>query len=138
MNSLQPKLSKIVLTLLCGSVILAAGCSSKPQTGTVTGTVKYDGKPYSNAGVMFLSLETGNGSGGDIQPDGSYSQADPIVVGTYTVYLAPKAPDLKPGEQPPAAYMDKTVPEKYWSEASSDIKIDVKEGPNVVPLDIKR
>lgn len=135
----QSKLSKILLAMLfCGSVVLASGCSNEPPKGTVSGTVTFEGKPYSNAGVMFISLETGNGSGGDIKPDGSYALADPIPVGTYSVYFAPKAVELAPGAQPPPAYMDKTIPEKYWGEGSTDIKIDVKEGPNVVPIDITR
>lgn len=140
MKSQNSKLSKILLAMLCGSVVMACGCSNKPPTGTVTGTVTFEGEPYSNAGIMFLSLETGNGSGSKINPDGSYALADPIPVGTYSVYLAPKEDEEGPTsiDQPVPVYMDKTIPAEYWSESTTKIKFDVKEGPNVFPVDIKR
>jgi hypothetical protein len=104
--------------------------------GTVQGTVTLDGAPYADAAVIFLSMETGQGASGDIQSGGTFSLSDPLPVGTYTVYLAPKA--VAETDQPSPVTMDRTVPEKYWNEAASDIKIDIQEGPNAVTVELKK
>jgi len=46
--------------ILCGNVCLISGCSGPgdtPDMGTVTGTVKMDGKPLSNALITFVPLD---------------------------------------------------------------------------------
>lgn len=122
--------------LLSAVLALTVGCSGGQPMGTVKGTVTANGKPYSNAGIMFISLETGNGSGGDINPDGTFSLPDAIPVGTYSVYLAPLAVEGDVDAPPVPVHVDKSIPSKYWSESTTDIKIDVKEGANDVPVEL--
>lgn len=87
---------------------------------------------------MFVSLENGQGSGSDLQADGSFQLPDPLPVGSYTVYFAPKSIAVEDATAVPIPMqMDRSVPQKYWSESSSDIKVDVKEGENVVPVEAK-
>ncbi|MGM0486164.1 MAG: carboxypeptidase-like regulatory domain-containing protein [Planctomycetota bacterium] len=125
-------ISQSVLLLL---VLVLAGCGESTPTGTVKGEVTLDGEPYSNAAVVLMSMETGQGGSVDIQPDGTFALQDPIPVGTYTVYLAPKAADNETEEAAPVK-IDTAVPDKYWSEMS-DIQIEVNEGKNdvTVPLE---
>ncbi|AMV32492.1 hypothetical protein VN12_10230 [Pirellula sp. SH-Sr6A] len=116
----------------------AVGCSNPNPVGTVKGTATVKGKPYNKAAVMFVSLETGHGASGDLDDQGNYQLSDPIPVGQYTVYFAPKS--IAPEDAtaaPLPMHMDKAVPDKYWSESSSDIKVDVKEGSNDIPVEIK-
>ena len=125
-------------SILLIAAVAFCGCSPANPVGTVKGTATLKGKPYNDAAIMFVSLEKGLGSGGDLQTDGSFALTDPLPVGSYVVYLAPKSiPAEEASAAPVPMHMDKTVPSKYWSEASSDIKVDVKEGENVIPIDIK-
>lgn len=127
-----------ILIALLSCTVLLTGCAPDNPVGTVKGTASVKGKPYGDAAVMFISLEKGVGSGGDLNTDGSFSLTEPLPVGQYTVYFAPKsvaAEDLSAAPVP--MHMDKSVPSKYWSESSSDIKVDVKEGENVVPIEVK-
>ncbi len=123
---------------LLGLLLITAGCSKGNPTGTVSGTVTVKGKAYTDASVMFVSLTTGHGAGGDIDGSGKYKLSDPIPVGQYTAYFAPKSIPPDQGTAAPVpVHMDKAVAQKYWSESSSDLKFDVKEGPNDIAIEIK-
>jgi len=126
-----------LLLLSAGLAIgICAGCGSSKSTGTVKGSVTLGGAPYADAAVVFLSMDTGQGSSVDIQSGGSFELPEPIPTGTYTVYLAPKAAEA--GDQPKPVSIDQAVPDKYWNEAASDIKIEVKEGENSVTVELKK
>lgn len=128
----------ITLLVSCCISLALVGCSNPNPVGTVKGTATVKGKPYSKAAVMFVSLETGHGASGDLDAEGKFQLSDPLPVGKYTVYFAPKS--IAPEDAtaaPIPMQMDKVVPDKYWSESSSDIKVDVKEGANEVPVEIK-
>lgn len=121
----------VVIVMLAVTSLTLTGCGgrrSKPK-GTVEGKVTFQGQPYSNASIVFLSPDTGQGDSVNIQPDGSFRLSRPIEVGTYVVYLAPRADD-DPMAEPKPVSIDKTVPDKYWSEATSDIRVEVKTGNN--------
>jgi hypothetical protein len=67
--SLNHRLTRALILLCVG--LLAGGCG--PSTGTVTGKVRYNGKPLSSGSVSFLP-ESGKGSfGARIKEDGSYT-----------------------------------------------------------------
>ncbi len=81
-----------------------------------------------------MNLTSGDHGKAPIQTDGTFRIGKELPVGEYTVYLAPKSTGSgeKDDGQPQAVTMDTSVPDKYWNEASSDIKIEVKEGKNDV------
>ncbi|MBC8873920.1 MAG: carboxypeptidase regulatory-like domain-containing protein [Planctomycetes bacterium] len=119
------------------SSVVFVGCGKSTPEGTVQGKVTLDDAPYADATVVFLSLETGQAGSADIQSDGTFRVEAPLPVGTYVVYLAPKA-DEDMGEQPKPETIDQTVPDKYWDEGASDIKIEIHEGENDVPVPLKK
>ena len=128
-----PWLVVVVASLLS---VVFVGCSKSTPAGTVQGKVILNDAPYANAAVVFLSLETGQAGSADIQSDGTFRIETPLPVGTYTVYLAPKAGE-DTEEEPKPEILDEAVPDKYWNESSSDIEIEISEGDNdvTVPLE---
>jgi hypothetical protein len=121
--------------LLCLVPVALIGCSSEKPLGKVQGSVTLDGAPYADAAVVFLSMDTGQGASGDIQSGGSFQLSEPLPLGSYTVYLAPKT--VAESDQPTPVTIDQKVPEKYWNEAASDIKIEIQEGANTVNVELK-
>ncbi len=119
--------------------MLAAGCEKSVPTGKVKGKVLLDDAPYADAAVVFLSPTTGQAASADIGPDGTFQMKEPMQVGTYTVYLAPKSESAGAGaEEPTAVSVDQAVPDKYWNEASSDISIEIEEGENNVTVPLEK
>lgn len=117
-----------------------AGCGGpKAPTGTVEGKVLLNDAPYEDAAVVFYSPKTGPVGTADIQPGGAFKIDKPVPVGKYTVYLAPKTAAAAEGSDPPKPVtMDKTVPEKYWNEATSDAAVEVNEGKNAVTVKLSK
>ena len=122
--------------LLAFTSLIAFGCSKPEPVGTVSGKVTLGDAPYTNADLVFLSLETGQGGTAEIQSDGSFQVSEPLAVGKYKVYLAPKLSQAT-GEAQPVT-IDQSVPDKYWNEASSDISVTVKEGENDVQVSLQK
>jgi hypothetical protein len=102
----------------------------------VHGKVLLNDAPYSDASVVFTCLDTGRGGVAPIQADGTFRIATPLPIGTYKVYLEPKAIEDE-GEQPTPVYMSDEIPAKYQNETSSDISIEVVEGDNDVTVPLK-
>lgn len=128
-----------------GTLVLVAGCDSAEPTGTVSGTVSVDGKAFSNAAVVFFNTVSGQGGTANIEKDGRYAISNPLPTGEYVVYMAPRIAEVdvsgqavsEPGTEGPIAMTaDRAVPDKYWNEASSDIRATVNAGANEVPVDL--
>ncbi len=125
--------TSILLALTCVAI---AGCGKSTPVGTVSGKVTLNDAPYVNADLVFLSLETGQGGTAQIQSDGSFKMTDPLPVGTYKVYLAPKLSETTAEAQP--VTIDASVADKYWNEASTDISVTVNEGDNSVDVKLTK
>jgi len=123
----------LLIVVLC---IASLGCGKTTPMGTVAGTVTLDDKPYADSALMFIDLSTGQAGTADIQSDGTFAMAGPIQVGTYTVFLSPKTADNESMEATPME-MGGELPQKYYSEAESDITIVVAEGENTVKVELK-
>jgi hypothetical protein len=133
----QGRRSPWVAFALIGLLGLAwCGCAKKTPMGTVQGKVTLNDAPYGDAAVVFLSMETGKAGTNNINADGTFNLKDPLPVGVYKAYLAPKV-DAGSAEPKPVT-TDKSVPEKYWNEASTDISIEVKAGPNDVKVELRK
>lgn len=96
-----------VLLLLCGLLVLTAGCGGGPKLASVSGQVKVDGKPYPNAYVMFQPMGTqdnpnpGRGSMAITDGDGRFALKyeggkDGAVVGKHIVRIS----SVQPADDP--------------------------------------
>jgi hypothetical protein len=125
--------------LTCLVSVLFAGCEERVATGKVQGKVTLDGAAYADASVVFISPDSGQAASADIQPDGTFTVETPLPVGSYVVFLTPKsAASAEAGDQPVEESVDESVPEKYWNEATSDIKVKIIEGQNDVPVELSK
>jgi hypothetical protein len=79
------------LFALIASALTLAGCSR--QIGSVTGTVKYQGKALKGGNVTFISTEGQPSASGQIKEDGSYS-VPKLTAGSYKVCV--ETDSLKP------------------------------------------
>jgi len=135
LNAKRPVWWPVVLAGVLGMVML--GCDKKPSTGTVEGKVLLNDAPYTNAKVIFLDAKTGSAGSADIQPDGTFRMQAPLKVGKYTVFLTPKPGAPTEAKEQPTV-IDKSVPEKYWNEATSGISVEITEGQNKVTVPLKK
>lgn len=122
--------------IVCVCALTAVGCKPTQPMGIVKGVVKLNDEPYDDAAVVFLSLQSGQALSADIQAGGTFQLPAPLPTDMYTVYLAPKI--AASTDEPKPVSIDAAVPDKYWSEAASDIKIEVKEGENDVQVLLKK
>lgn len=129
-------LRTLIFCLALGWVALPGCSGSKIPTGTVSGKVVLNDQPYSNADVIFLSMESGKAATGALATDGTFSLSEPLPVGSYRVYLAPKLEGA--GEEPQMVKIDEGVNEKYWNESTTDISKEVKAGSNEVTIELSR
>lgn len=130
---------QVLMAIGMMSTMIFTGCNTGPATGTVSGQVVFDGKPYGEAAVVFFSLTTGGGGTANLASDGSFSLPGKLVVGDYQIYLAPKLAEVTEGDAPPSPVKtDAAVPEKYWSESSTDVTFTVKPGDNKAVIEFKR
>ena len=130
-------------------VTCCVGCGA-PES-TVQGTVTIDGQLAPHGTVMFHPVEEGPTAYGTIAKDGSYSlrvgqgdQSDPdasgVPIGEYIVTAVvnmPSIDDEKADEGAPPKPGARITAEKYAAQDTSDLKVTVKTGMNVVPLELE-
>lgn len=134
--------------LLCLAILISLnGCgggdTDNTPKGSVSGTVKVDGKPYEQGAVRLVSTEHGSYTfGAEMKSGGAFSIGAPIPTGSYKVTLSP--PSLGPITEPdgtirPATEEDVKVkpPAKFMSPETSDETVEVKEGDNSFTIDLK-
>lgn len=122
-----------VVTCCLGLTVI--GCGG-PVGGTVTGKLTLDGEAYTDASVIFLSMKTGGGSSAGVDAEGKFTLPEKLPAGTYHVYIAPAMPS-DDAAMPTMVLMDKKVPDKYWSESTTDIRVEVENGPNEVEVPLQ-
>jgi len=126
--------SSLTTFAICIWMLQAVGCgSSEPgyTTGTVSGTAKIGEVPFdAEAVLMFLDQNTGQAYSAAVSEDGVFTIEGDVRVGTYFVYLAPPPADPASADQPMAVTIDNSLPDKYWNESMTDLKVEVTEGEN--------
>src|SRR5215212_9187307 len=106
------------------SVIVACGCSGKPQMGDVQGTVTINGQPLSEGAVRFIPVDgTTPTTGGTIR-DGKFRVTVPVA--KQRVEISANVIDRE--KTPPKAtndqiVMKKLVPSRYNSESKLEINV---------------
>lgn len=110
--------------------LLLVSCGGSEPAGTVSGKVTLNDEPVTAGQVGFISTETGEGATAEIQPDGSFQLGTPLPPGTYTVTVVPPPPppptEATMNDPPPVS----SLPQKYRSSETSDLKFEIAEGSN--------
>lgn len=122
--------------LLVALGFTATGCKGEKPTATVSGTVKYNGKPLNAGSVNFIS-STGSGGQGVLDENGNYKIEGALDVGDFKVYLSPPVPgQFQPGVKVAKAPKFEVAP-KYQQPHTSGLTTSLKPGPNEFPIDLK-
>ena len=126
---------------LAAALSLVAGCSSD---GSVTGTVTLDGAPVKRGTVTFHPVGGGPAAIGGIGADGGYELAigkdRSIPVGEYVVTVDASEPVSSEAPADPRklpAPPRRLTPVNYLSKDTSGLRVTVKSGSNVIPLELK-
>ena len=97
---------------------------------TVAGKVTIAGEqPKDKVRISFVNSSIGQGSGANVQPDGTYSLEQPLPLAEYTDFLT-KIPEATDGPATTASEVLSSVAREYRSEEKSPLKFEVKEGSN--------
>lgn len=127
--------------ILCAGL---AGCGPKvvvKETGTVSGTVVFEGEPVTEGVVNFSMASEGVGALADLDANGEFKFANPLPVGDYVVTISPPRPDpnLGPKEIVPIDPNDyPNIPKKYHSETTSELTAQVIKGENKIEFEMKQ
>ncbi|QDV30495.1 hypothetical protein Spb1_24290 [Planctopirus ephydatiae] len=148
--------SPMIRLLMVGLLLTIAGCGSSNlpagTTGTVRGTVTYNGKPVPEGStVIFVREKDGLLASGVTDSSGDYRlrmrDGLKIVTGSYRVSVTPPVVEatlnqdeimkLQQGGKLPVPAAVKEVPLKYRSPEGSKLVCDVKDGSNSFDIDMK-
>jgi hypothetical protein len=152
-------------TLIYMAVIYSSpGCNRSDRLATfpVHGKVMYRGKPVTGASVAFLAPGASRVAGGTTDESGEFQLStfepnDGAIVGTHEVTVKKYQHEPPPLPQAPAsgeidpavearftvemARWQKTasfaVPKKYTDRKTSDLRKDVKNGDNVIDIELR-
>jgi hypothetical protein len=123
----------LLLSLLCWFV----GCGGGgPETASVEGVVRLDGKPLTSGMVTFFP-KAGRSASGLIQADGTfvigtYKNSDGALAGPYKVTVTPGGqvtamPDFD-SDRPNRSAVTSPIPVKYSNPEGSGLTFEVKAG----------
>jgi len=116
--------------LLLATVVLAGGCSNQRPTGTLSGSVTYNGKPLNIGTVNFLS-KSGSAAQAALDENGNFKVDTPIDATEYQVYLAAPVPgQFAPGTKPPPPTARFNVAPKHLDPQTSKVTVTTKSGAN--------
>ena len=129
--------SIVLYILVALAIISQSGCGDPAvPTGTVSGTVEFSGDPYGNVQLILMSMESGNAGSAEVDADGVFEIDKSLPVGEYIAYFAPSAAATD-GEQPMSIKIDESIPQDYWNESTSKLRVKIDEGTNKVGLVIE-
>jgi hypothetical protein len=118
---------RAAVALLVLAVVMT-GCSRRFPMAEVSGKVTLDGKPLSDATVMFVP-EKGFAAAGTLQPDGTFRlisgrPGNGAVIGSHKVAVMPADP------------LKAHFPAKYQNAETSGFSVEVKAGKNSFEFDL--
>jgi hypothetical protein len=120
-----------------------AGCGGPKET-SVSGTVKYQGKPLITGYVLF-QFDDGNSVNASLGTDGSYTMHTQFQGHAKIAVGSPKPPDQsgvgnRRGADPSTAPDPKNwvpIPEKYQNADTSGLEITVTSGTNKHDIELQ-
>lgn len=134
-------LFQTILPFVFLGALSLVGCKSgSGPAGEVSGKVTFEGKPVTEGTVTFQS-DAGTGDEGTLNAEGAYSLKRPLPTGDYKVFILPpvvKSVDPKTRRTVSDLKPMPDIPEKYRSQATSDLKAKIEPGKNVHNFEMKR
>jgi hypothetical protein len=141
----------IVSNLMLLAVVVGCGGPSASYDATVEGSVTVDGQLAKQGQVVFHPATKGPTAYGNIFDNGSYSlrvgQGDlkdvdggNLKSGEYVVTVVVNSPSIADetvGDGGPPRPGPRLTAAKYASQATSNLRVQVKPGRNVVPLELE-
>lgn len=106
----------LVAVVATGGLLLAADQTDKPADGKVTGVVTMRGKPITGKVTFHLDDQF---VGAKVKEDGYY-KVNRVLVGKYKVTIEGKG-----------------LPEKFASEDTTPLTVEVKEGGNAFQFNLQ-
>ena len=123
-----------VMPLTVSFILLFGGC--KPQERdrcTVEGKATFEGKPLAGFDIALYSEATGGGGAG-VTADGSFKIHGPIQEGEFKVYFVIPHDTKGAAREKLEAF---GLPKKYRRAETSDYKVTVQPGKNILEIDLK-
>lgn len=133
----------VIVSALAGCLAIA-GCSSRPATVVVSGTVTCEGRPLENGEIRFLpKAGTAAPTNGSRVRNGRYSVVarGGLLPGTYRVEIESRAtignePAMPvEGEGPPKPPM--TIPARYNAESTLEATIAAEPREQSIDYDLR-
>jgi hypothetical protein len=114
----------------------AAGCGGKASTGSVAGTVTYNGGPVSSGSLNLIS-STGAAALAKIGDGGAFKVDGALAPGEYKAYVTPPVPEPLPPGTKASAPKKFEVPTKYQDPTTSGTTVTVAPGANDLKVEFK-
>ncbi|QDU90232.1 hypothetical protein Pla175_36340 [Pirellulimonas nuda] len=143
-------LPSVCFACLLAGLTAAVGCDSAEDNAVVTGVVTVDGDLAHRGSVTFHPVSGGPPATGRVFDDGSYTlrtgqgdrktpESGDLAPGEYVVTVVvtgPSGDSERPGGPPMPG--PRLMADKYATPETSPLKLTVKPGPNVFPLELER
>lgn len=125
----------LFLVGLLAVLMSTSGCTHKPVqragTAIVAGSLKLNGQPVRGGNITFISQsDPDNTATCRIRADGNFAVAD-APIGEAKAIVDTESTKGFLGDR----YVK--VPEKYWKFESTELTLAIKEGENMVALEMK-
>jgi len=119
------------LTLVCGAIVLLAGCGGGPNA-SITGNVTLDGQPLPTGTIDFIPADGNTPTASALIENGTYTLdlfAGPKQVKIHSIKVVGKKPTYEGMKDSPMSDVtEEVVPEKFNKKTT--LTVDVANGEN--------
>jgi hypothetical protein len=129
--------------VLISVAVSAFGCNRAEPLGRIRGRVTFLGAPVTEGLVVFNNAQKGIFMTAALNKDGTYvvtsAAGRGLPLGQYRVTVAPPIEEavLGPNFEPPPVKPYPNIPDRFRDVKTSDLSLEVKEGENVLNIDMK-
>ena len=127
----------LLLAVIVGADLVGCGPPPPPKRefAPVTGKVTYQGQPLKLGQIMFQP-PSGSVIVGEIKSDGTYSLDGVVGSNSITIISKDPQPEMK-ADDPKSKKAPKSYIPEIYGTPSSNLRFDVKAGPNKADFDLK-
>jgi hypothetical protein len=122
------------------SLGIALGCGGGAETGEVSGSVKFDGKPVEEGSISFIAVEGSAPTAGGVIKDGKYTATKvPVGAAKVSISAVKVVGKRKAMDAPGSKEVDITeplLPAKY--NTATELRFDVKPGTQTKDFDLTK